>query len=117
MTFNRELEKDEKKIALCMLCSAGGWVNTRPTSVDAEHENNIKQPRSMVMDTLPFSSVHILSSYPTSKADKRQNVLIKDEEFFCSTVAGNSRLSRLLAASVTLPTNGIKPSFVVIALI
>lgn len=42
--------------------------------------------------------------------------LIKDEEFFCSTVAGNSRLSRLLAASVTLPTNGIKPSFVVIAL-
>lgn len=78
MTFNRELEKDEKKIALCMLCSAGGWVNTRPTSVDAEHENNIKQPRSMVMDTLPFSSVHILSSYPTSKADKRQNVLLWD---------------------------------------
>lgn len=69
MTFNRELEKDEKKIALCMLCSAG---------VDAEHENNIKQPRSMVMDTLPFSSVHILSSYPTSKADKRQNVLLWD---------------------------------------
>lgn len=42
MIFNREFEKDEKKIVLCMLCFVGGWVNMCFILVDVEYENNIK---------------------------------------------------------------------------